>query len=172
MYLNQLPPSVSYKTPEGRNGVRFTLRLMRLLVNSEHGKKNPVIRNKALELVKYIPQKDSFARVRALWNYVKENIKYVKDINEVETVHYPTQVLAQKAGDCDDHSLLLASLLESVGYPTLFKAVGVRGSQLCHVYTQVHLGNKWISLETTVPGVAMGWEPPDITDRELLHNKR
>ncbi len=55
---------------------------------------------------------------KKLHRFVRDNIRYIKDIRDVETVAYPDITLQQGQGDCDDKSVLLASLLESIGHPT------------------------------------------------------
>lgn len=172
MYLDrEIIPSTLLKSVPGRAGVKATLLLMRDLVRGDKGKKSPVIRQRAVELIKYVPKRDHVGRIRALWAFVRERIAYVGDINGVETVHWPEQIISQRAGDCDDHALLLASLLEAVGIPTRFKAVGFQPGQLDHVYTQAKIGEKWVALETTEP-VNMGWEPPNIKSEMIVTNWR
>ncbi len=38
----------------------------------------------------------------------------------IDYIQYPAETLASKTGDCDDCSVLFASLLESIGIPTMF----------------------------------------------------
>ena len=133
------------------------------------GKKAPSIRAKAQELVRYIPQKDWVAEVRALWTYVKDRVRYTRDIHNVETLQSAERTLAIGEGDCDDKSVLLAAMLESIGHPTRFIAVGFKPGQFRHVLVQSLIGRKWVGLETTEP-VKMGWMPPNIKSAMILHN--
>lgn len=144
----------------GTAGVAQSLRYMRQYVNDY--KTNIHVREKALELTRHLLQKDFKGEVRALWDFVKFNIRYVRDINDVETLQSPLKTLEYGAGDCDDKSSLLATLLESIGFKTRFRAVGT-GKTLCHVLTDVYINGKWIALETTEP-VALGWTPPNMTN--------
>jgi len=127
----------------------------------KQGKKNSLIRQKALALTQELPQKDTAGEVRALWNFVKNNIRYVRDISNVETVQFPEQTMSQESGDCDDKSVLLASLLESIGHPTRLIAVGFKPGMLSHVFIDTRWGKGWLPLETTVDK-PMGWRPPNI----------
>ena len=61
-------------------------------------------------------------------------------------------------GDCDDKSLLVASLLLSIGHPSRFIAVGPESGVYDHVYVQTKIGNNWFGVETT-ENVIFGWEP-------------
>jgi len=128
----------------------------------KRGKSNPIIRAKATSLVQKLPQKDYLNEIATLFDFVQNNIRYVRDIRNVETIHFPEQVLKQAHGDCDDKAILLASLLEATGKPTRFVAVGFQPDTFSHVFTDVSIGrDKWISLDPTEPQ-PMGWRPPGI----------
>lgn len=133
--------------PSGINGIKFTLKEMRRLVDA--GKENPVIRQAALYLVRDLRQKDYNSEIERLFNYVKNNIRYVRDIHGVELLHTPENLLKIKQGDCDDKSVLIASLLESIGHKTRFKVIGQKQNSFSHVYVEVFNKGKWIALETT-----------------------
>lgn len=163
--MDSRPQMVLMGIPSGREGVAATLRLMSRLV--EQGKKTPAVRSTALQLTRYLPQKDYRAEISALHAFVRDRIRYTRDIRNVETLHTAEQVLLQGQGDCDDKSILLASMLESIGHPTRFIAVAFKPGRFSHVLTEVRPGNSgpWIALETTEP-VGVGWRPPvgKITD--------
>lgn len=132
------------------------------------GKKSPVVRQLAVSLTKGLIQKDWNSEVNTLYKFVRDRIRYVRDINGVETLHTPEKILENAAGDCDDKSVLLASLLESLGYKTRLVAVGFRKNSFSHVYPEVLHNNSWVSLETTEP-VAMGWKPKNIVTSLILN---
>lgn len=153
--------------PSGREGTRKTLVLMRRLVRE--GKKSPRVRQTAVELTRNLRQKDWRGEVVALHNFVRDRIRYVRDIKGVETLHTPDRVLENEQGDCDDKSLLLAALLESIGHPTRFIAVGFQPGKFSHVLVETKIGDKWIALETT-ENVPAGWRPPNIASTMIVHN--
>lgn len=130
------------------------------------GKSNIEIREQALELIRGLRPKDWRGEVHALFEYVRDSIRYVRDIHNVETVHTPQQVIASGQGDCDDKAILLAALLESIGHPARFVALGFRPYAYSHVIVQTKLGTRWISLDPTEP-VEMGWEPPRVKARMI-----
>ena len=123
-------------------------------------KKNVEIRALALSLVSDVPgHKNWTGQIKAIHAFVRDSIKYVRDVRGVETVATPVKTLEFRAGDCDDQAVLLASLLESVGHPTRFVAIksALFGGYV-HVYTETKIGNRWIPLETTEnmkPGTPM-----------------
>lgn len=156
-----------YGIPDGKNGIIETLKLMRLV--TQKGKINFLIRRKALFLIENLQQKDKMREVKALWEYVKNEVRYVHDISDVETIQTPDKTLELMAGDCDDKSILLATLLESIGFKTRFVAVGKNTNNYCHVFVETFVNNKWLALETTEP-VKMGWKPPTLPARLIIHN--
>lgn len=166
---NPPPPQVLLALPEGADGVRATLKLMSALVKT--GKKSGAVRQKALELTRSLRQKDRLGEIKALWHYVKNEIRYVRDINGVETVHTPEQILRQQSGDCDDKALLLCALLESIGHPSAFWAIGTKqAGRYSHVLALTRVGEKkWLPLETTEP-VPFGWGPPNVKAQMIWYN--
>jgi transglutaminase-like putative cysteine protease len=161
----QIPHTLS-ALPSGDAGVAVTLKAMVKLIRA--AKVDPSVRQFAASLVQGLPQKDLSGQMVAIFNFVRDRIRYLGDVRDVETLQTPQYTLELKQGDCDDKSVLLATLLETISYQTLLKAVGVRGGPLSHVYVQVKLGKKWISLDATMPNAA-GWEPPDITSFMYAH---
>ena len=133
------------------------------------GKKNPEVRIQAAELVAHLRQKDYAAEAHALFTYVQNNIRYTRDIRGVETIQPAEFVLMRGTGDCDDKCVLLAAMLESIGHPTRFVAVGFKGRKFSHVLVETKIGNKWVALETTEP-VRMGWYPPKVQSRMVIYN--
>jgi len=153
--------------PDGAAGVRATLNIMRKLVREN--KTNIKLRRLALSLVKDNDQKNWLGEVRDLHAYVRDHIRYVKDVDGIETVHSPEQVLNFGQGDCDDKSILLATLLATIGHPTRFVAIGLRPGIFQHVFVETKIGNKWIPLETTEP-VEVGWRPKGIKNIMIINN--
>ena len=128
------------------------------------------IRQTALALTNALPQKDWMGEVRALHSFVRDNIRYVRDINGVETVQTPLRTLENEAGDCDDKSLLVATLLETIGFPTRFVAMAFSPGKYSHVLPEVKVGRRWIPLETTERR-RFGWYPPKPHHRMVVSNR-
>jgi transglutaminase-like putative cysteine protease len=127
------------------------------------------IRELALNLTRDLQQKDYASEVEKIHNFVRDKVRYVQDISNVETIQTPIKTLQYGAGDCDDKSMLVAALLESINHPTRFVAMGFNGEPHCHVYVETKLGTKWIGVETTEP-VGLGWTPPNQTSRMVIYN--
>lgn len=142
--------------PDGQEGTKATLLLMVALVRQF--KSDPSVRGAALDLVRELPPKAYGVEIRALYEYVRDHIRYTRDTHGVETVQTPAATLDLGVGDCDDKSTLLAALLESIGFATRFLAVGPRPGDYTHVFVQVGLLGQWLSLDATEP-VPPGWGP-------------
>jgi len=125
------------------------------------------IREVALSIVRGLQQKNWTGEVRALHEFVRDQIRYVRDPVGLELVATPEKVLEYRQGDCDDKSTLLAALLESLGHPARFVAVGIRGGPFSHVLVESKIGASWVPLETILDKPA-GWYPPDVTSRYVL----
>lgn len=160
--------------PDGRAGVRATLAIMADL--TQRYRAHPLVRVSAQNLIDDCASRDALCWVTALHAFVRDGIRYVPDVRDVETIQTPDYTLEKRQGDCDDQSVLLASLLESIGFETRFCAIGVRGGPFSHVSSQVKLGRGWVNLETILPTLReqwstynagdptpIGWFPPDAT---------
>ena len=147
MMLAPTPALSGYVVPlaNGIGGIHQTLRMMRQLVNQ--CKTNVQIRQAATNIIFLTPEKDEYSDV--------------KDVNDVETLSTPMMTLEGGLGDCDDQTVLLASMLESVGYPTRFVVEGYSvPDEYDHVYMQALVFGQFISMDPTEQKY-MGWSPPD-----------
>ena len=139
------------RIPEGAPGTKATLNYMRRFVR-EYKKSLPV-RQLALSLIRDLPgHKNWVGQIKRLHKYVQNRVQYVRDVNGVETLQTPLVTMKIRQGDCDDQSVLLAALLESIGHPTRFVAIKQNFfGPFVHVYTETKIGPKWYPLETTEP---------------------
>lgn len=152
--------------PDGLAGTDATLRAMKKLVKA--GKVDPLVRLNAAKLVADIrPQKSYAEMIRRIHAFVRDQIAYLPDIRNVETLHPASFILQHKYGDCDDKSVLVASMLESIGFATKLVAVGTAPNTCTHVYVEVKLGRHWVAVECT-ENVPLGWTPPGVMCRRSL----
>lgn len=165
-------PRVPYAFAEiellpGRDGIIQTLKIMRTLVRQY--KRDGHLRAVAQSIVESVPLKSWTSEAQAVLNFVRSTVRYTLDTNGVELIQTPDRLLDTRFGDCDDMSLLLATLLESIGHPTRFVAVGLSPGELTHVYVQTRIGDRWIGADPTEP-YPLGWEPPNVADVFVLNN--
>ncbi|RKY85217.1 hypothetical protein DRP98_03325 [candidate division KSB1 bacterium] len=106
-----------------------------------------IVQQHNLELKKTPPELHDFFKSRYIFEYLKElGITYESDPHllyyQDDYVQYPTDLLHLKAGDCDDISILYASLLESIGISTAFidirRPVGLDGEG--HIFVMFDTG--------------------------------
>lgn len=155
--------------PSGGAGTKATLNIMSRIVR--HYKRYAPLRQLALNLIRELPGDKNFrGQAERLQNYVRRHVQYVRDVAGVETVQTPLRTLDNRAGDCDDQSVLLATLLESIGHPTRFVAIKTNPlGPFVHVFTETKIGRAWLPAETTEPW-RLGQHPPQFSTRMVVHN--
>ncbi len=163
------PNSALMGIPAGTAGTRRTLQLMNIFILN--GKVSPFIHKEAQRIASYFPSRDWIGICKALQQYVKDNVRYVPDVLGVETLQQAEYTLAMRAGDCDDQSILLASLYETIGQPTQLVAIGFKHNQYSHVFVEVQPGaaGPWYGAETIIDK-PFGWTPPGVVSTLKLRN--
>ncbi len=119
---------------------------------------NDAIKAKAAELVQ--GKTDDMAKVKALYEYVSRNIRYVSlsfGLGRYQP-HEASEVLSNGYGDCKDKNTLLAALLAAEGFQSTSVLIGSQHeldpeipspSQFDHVITRVPVDGKEIWLDST-----------------------
>ena len=161
------PRIVVVRVPRGNRGTLTTARLIADLIRS--GAKDFVVRQTAIRIFRGggVRPKDRLGEVRALFEWVKRNIRYTRDIFRVELLHTARRMLELRAGDCDDMTILLGSMLVSTGHPVRLVLVGFRPNRphaYSHIYLEANVGGRWIPLDATVHR-PLGWAPPALWKR-------
>jgi transglutaminase-like putative cysteine protease len=171
--------------PGGLEGVRATLRHMvsiaRKFLKPSASDASAIdslllVRITAQRAVQHCREKDYVGEVSALHRFVRDEIRYVRDLLDAETIQYPDKTLQIGSGDCDDKSLLLCTLAHCIGYPSRFCAIAVDDEpEYSHVSAQILVdGVGWVNAET-IPidnngtKVDLGWFPPDATSVMKAH---
>jgi hypothetical protein len=105
------------RVPSGNRGTLATAGIIAGLIRD--GAKDFRVRQKAIEIfrVSGVPPKDRFGEIRSLFEWVRRNIRYTRDIFRVELLHTARRMLELRAGDCDDMTILLGAMLMSTGHP-------------------------------------------------------
>jgi len=107
---------------------------------------------------------DYNSEVLAIYGWVRRNIRYARDIIDVEYVKAPARLIETGQGDCDDIACLLASLLMAMGNECRFLVVGFEDRQPQHVFCQVAVPlprSGPASLDGSTPKGAKGWVTVD-----------
>jgi hypothetical protein len=114
-----------------------TINAMRKLA---HGaKKDMGIIRLTRDIVRDLQPGDYNGEILAVYHWVCQHIRYVRDINDVELVISPQRMLQLGGGDCDDMATLLAGMLMSIGNECRFMVVGFEDKNPSHVFCQVAL---------------------------------
>ena len=84
----------------------------------------------------YYPKYRQICRQFSLLKYIKTNFKYVSDPSDYDYFASPLESIELMAGDCDDYSILMASVLKAIG-----ANVRIIWSPR-HVYPELYCGDK------------------------------
>jgi hypothetical protein len=159
--------------PSGKPGVRATLEIMVYITRKTRA--TLPVRIPAQQWVQGCREKDWLCEAQTLHAIVRDRIRYVRDVHNVETVQFPEQTLQLASGDCDDKTVLLGSLAAAIGFPVRFVAVAVNNEMYSHVLPQLLIPRYgWITAET-IPidsdgnKAELGWFPPDGTCVMFAH---
>jgi len=125
---------------------------------------DPLVKQVATRIATYGCGSSTICQAKAEFFFVRDNFLYVAETDEY--IQLPREMLSTRGGDCDDHAVLLANLLQGVGIPTRF--VFVPG----HVFVQAYIPDAprryktdgWISLDATCKSCGFGDEPPQYRD--------
>jgi hypothetical protein len=153
--------------PRGQAGTLETARIIGELI--AEGAKDFRVRQKAIDIFRKcgIAPKDKWGEITSLFEWVRNNIRYTRDIFQVETLHTPRRMLELRAGDCDDMTILLGAMLKATGHPVRLCLVGFRRRYphlYSHIYPEVQIGNRWIAIDATMHH-PIGWAPPAVWKR-------
>ena len=169
------PPKISLqKIPAGYLGTRKTLLHVQALIRQ--GVKDFYVRQKAIDILfqRGIRAKDYLGEIQALFEWVQKYVRYTKDPFRLEVLHSARRILELRAGDCDDMTILLGALLESIGHPIRLVIVGptpLRPDLFSHIYLEVYHKGRWIPLDATMP-FPMGWAPRTFVKKIISIERR
>lgn len=150
--------------PPGDKGTAKTVGTMRRMIMQ--GSKNLAVRELAADLAMH--RTTDRGKIDSIFQFVQSKMRYVRDPLHQEMLagaeyHYDNLGSNGYArGDCDDHTIMLGAMLESIGYPTRITTVRVKPGQgsFDHVYLEVNDRRNWIPLDAANKRRGAGEEPP------------
>lgn len=143
----------------GSAGTMQTVRTMREMIDS--GKRDPQVIRAATSIIYTTPERFEAGECGAVFDYVRDHVRYVRDVAGVETLAHPRITLERLSGDCDDQTALLGAMLEAVGYPTRLVVTAYQAPQAWeHVFLQTLIDGQWIDCDPT-ERQPMGYAPPN-----------
>lgn len=114
---------------------------------------------------------DDYDKVEGIYNFIVNNCRYVQDPVGLEMLKTPIVSLQQisiggsPALDCDDATILIGSLIMSIGIPYALRAVSF-DTDFSHVYGLAYVKDRsWMPVDFVVgkKGGNLGEEPEGIT---------
>jgi hypothetical protein len=136
------------------------------------GRNDPRIRALAVQVVSQkrngkwaCPERDYVCECTAMFDYVRDQVRYVRDGVNRDLFQHPKRTLEFHGGDCDDYTITLGALLQSIGYPVWCRVIRTVGSRdYNHIYLVVGLPptnpTHRMVLDASVAHAA-GWAPPE-----------
>ena len=158
---SEAPRIERLRIPSGFAGTRQTAAHVARLIRE--GASDFYVRQKAIDILigRGVAPKDYIGEIDALFRWVQRNIRYTKDPFQVELLHAARRMLELRAGDCDDMTILLGSLVKAIGHPVRLVLTGPnarRPDLYSHIYLEAQHQGDWIPLDATMP-FGMGWSP-------------
>lgn len=154
---------------DGKSDVHQILMVLQKLIFTFG--QDPRIRQTALSITKPRVNDDAAGHIKNLTQWVKDRVKFVYDPTMTELVVSPLRLIAAinsggiAYGDCDDHVLLLGSLLTSLGLRVRPVGVKLRDShRYDHVILSVFYRSQWVDLDPCAKGVMQ----PRYTERLVI----
>lgn len=136
------PNSQMMALPDGLAGNIATIDFMRKVAREKAH--HPKVREFATKILaaNQIPSHAYKSEALAIGGFVKARMRYVRDPRDAEMLQDPVMLIdklekqGMASGDCDDMSLLIATLLLSIGGDPLFRAVRYRekSGNYNHIY--------------------------------------
>lgn len=158
-----IAPAVSYiPLPDGDEATFITLEKMRDavwgLIPPDYSGVNDPFNLRAARSITASANHDAKAQIAALFNWVITNITYEPHPLNQQTLQDARRTIELRKGDCVSLSVLLATLLASIGYTSRFVTQWVNGEEASHVYIEVHMPDgEWLALDTVAKDQPMGW---------------
>lgn len=171
--LGELPLSINGELAAGSKGNIQTLELMRRV--ARENRDHPLVRDVSLQIINHAGTVDHhfLTEAQVIGAWAQDKVKYVRDPAGVEQLQDPKLMLREIAengvafGDCDDISLLIATMLLTIGAMPYFRAVKYRHrlGPFNHVYVVLYdrnfLGKKErLVLDGIVKHKPIGFEMP------------
>jgi hypothetical protein len=144
--------------------VRGTSRARSMIGLIDRGKKDPQVRGMAAQIIRAanVPAFDFRGEYRAIFEWVKRNIRWTRDPTNKEGIQDAATTLQWGIGDCDCMSILICSLLGSIGARTRLVTISNHADapeDFSHIFPEVRLDGRWIPVDAGRRAPAWGKGP-------------
>lgn len=108
--------------------------------------------------------------LRAVWSFVKDHIRYVRDAPGKELVKSPGATWESKAGDCKSMSVMAGSLLKCLGYKYFYRVARYdpKNPEQGHIYPVAVVNGREIVVDAVhddFDGQYKYWKKQDYSPR-------
>jgi len=161
-FVADMPPMEAFNVPSDSLDSRMDI----LVDQVWEGIQDPTIQQLAARIMQEynVPSRDFEAEASAVFNWVRDNIRYTRDPDALELFRKPIRTVQLGIADCDDMSILIAALLGTIGHRLLLRVIGVTSAEPEHIYPLDQLppdnSTYYIALDAT-RSEDMGWEIPE-----------
>ena len=101
-WVNDIPTLQAYQVNDSLSSRVKILR--NLLWSPNSGLQNPKVISIARQVTRACPGRDGMCELRAIYQFVVENVRYTGDVSKVDTFSGPLRTLQMGGEDCDGHS--------------------------------------------------------------------
>lgn len=126
---------------------------------------NQHLREKCYMLIRDVPERNYHGEISSIFHGIEDRVRYVRDPLMNDVFEDAEWTLNEAAGDCDAHTILIGSLLESIGYMVGIRIASYDGIRWSHVYlvtasepNVVVSPENAIVLDATLPNSSVGKE--------------
>lgn len=155
----------------GDAGVEQTVRAMCRLI--DEGKKDPLIHEAAANIIRNarVPAFDWAGEVEAIGEWVGRNVRFTRDVYGKETLHSAREIIRLGIGDCDDFTILICSLLGTIGVRTRIVTISspnMDPKQFTHVFPEAEIeGHGWVPVDYARRSPRFGMGPQVYSRRRV-----
>lgn len=132
---------------------------------------DPEMRKLALQITSRCPERDKMCEAKAIYDAVKNRVRYTGDIGPIvqedgsvegiDLYQSARRTWEFRGGDCDDHNILLSTLLALNGLTPIMRVVKTKKApDWEHIFSGFTDTGKFVALDTTLPGYKFGIEAP------------
>jgi len=141
--------------PNGNAGIMVSAGKIVDLIREYSGNQERV-RFLAEDITRGCKSKDYLCNAKTIYEWMLRNIKWDRDPDGKEMLRSPIVTLDRRVGDCDDHTILIGSLLKSMGMPVRIVLIASRSYRpdiynhvLVETLAPVNGKLQWIAIDTT-----------------------
>jgi hypothetical protein len=145
---------------DGDTGTAQTIAHMRQLIDA--GIKDQQVNRTAIAIAWPTQQFSETPKAQAIYNWMQQNLRFMPDMVGKETLRTPRETLTVRAGDCDDFTILAASILGSIGIRSRAVTVASHADDpqsFSHIYPEAFVDGNWVAMDIARPGAQFGLTP-------------